>query len=129
MSGNCATGIAPSASRPASEMTIEMTSASRGRWMKTDEITASPLALGWRCRSELRRDGHSGADTLLALNAHALAFRDDLLDHEEALAQGAEANPTLLDLVVLRNHEDIGPGLVDGDGRLRDDDHLAAGLL
>ena len=41
MSGNCATGSAPSAITPAIEMTIEMTIASRGRWMKTEEIIAA----------------------------------------------------------------------------------------
>ena len=38
MSGNCAIGSAPSAITPAIEMTIAMTIASRGRWMKTEEI-------------------------------------------------------------------------------------------
>ena len=38
MSGNCAIGIAESAIRPASVMTIEMTMAKRGRSMKMPEI-------------------------------------------------------------------------------------------
>ena len=43
MSGNCATGIAAIAMRPASVMTIEMTKASRGRSMKMSEIIVSRL--------------------------------------------------------------------------------------
>ena len=38
MSGNCATGIAVMAMMPAMVMTVEMTKASRGRRMNSDEI-------------------------------------------------------------------------------------------
>jgi hypothetical protein len=41
MSGNCETGIEKIAISPASVMTIEITNASRGRSMNTEEITLS----------------------------------------------------------------------------------------
>ena len=44
MSGNWATGNTVMAIRPAMEMTVEMTNASRGRRMKTDEmVMAQPF--------------------------------------------------------------------------------------
>ncbi len=47
MSGNCATGSRVMAMIPASVMTIEMTKASRGRSIKTSEITVyDPLPAG-----------------------------------------------------------------------------------
>src|SRR6059058_2514794 len=44
MSGNCATGMANIARRPASVITIEITKAKRGRSMKMLEIISWPLA-------------------------------------------------------------------------------------
>ena len=46
MSGNCATGIAEIAIRPASVITIEMTKASRGRSMKIASAGGRPAATG-----------------------------------------------------------------------------------
>ena len=52
MSGNCATGSALMAIRPAIEMTVEMTNASRGRRMKTEEmVIGSALLSGPRPRA------------------------------------------------------------------------------
>src|SRR6201998_4899678 len=45
MSGNCATGSARRAITPAIEITTEITIASLGRWMKTDEIIEGTLPL------------------------------------------------------------------------------------
>ncbi len=46
MSGNCATGICVSASRPAIVMTKAITIARRGRSTKTEEITGVPRRRG-----------------------------------------------------------------------------------
>src|ERR1044072_1842116 len=74
MSGNCATGRAVMASRPAMVMTVETTKASRGRRMNSDEsVMALPLGLsrvGWR---QGRRHRHALADALLALDDDLLA--------------------------------------------------------
>src|SRR5262249_33492252 len=129
MLGNCANGIAPSASRPASEMTTEMTRARRGRRMKTEEITSSPGGLGRDRARNLRRDGHPGANALLALNDDVLPLRDALLDDHEAFANRTQTNPSLFDAIVLADDEDVRSGLVDGHRRVRNDNHLVAGFL
>jgi len=74
MSGNCATGIAAIASRPAMVMTIEMTQASRGLSTKIAEIMARA---GSRGASAARAGGRVGGDHRLA-RAHAL----DALHHD-----------------------------------------------
>ena len=71
MSGNCATGIAASAMRPASVMTIEMTKASRGRSMKTSEINVSAR----RCRrSRVACDDLAGPHLVDAVDDDLLAL-------------------------------------------------------
>jgi len=45
MSGNCATGSTVSAIRPAIEITVETTKASRGRRMKTEEMVMGSALL------------------------------------------------------------------------------------
>ena len=63
MSGNCATGMTDSAMRPAIEMTMEMTKASRGRRMNTAEIMAMLLS-----------PAEAAADLLLRPAEHAVAL-------------------------------------------------------
>src|SRR5437870_1059258 len=100
MSGNCATGRALRAITPAIEMTIEMTIASRGRWMKTVEIIFRVRPCLTRRRGcLLRRHRHPRPDALLALDHDALAGLDTFLDDGEPLAAGAETDPALLHLV------------------------------
>src|SRR5713101_4565744 len=102
MSGNCATGSAPSAITPAIEMTIEITIASRGRWMKTDEIIVGIRLLSTgRRRRQLRRYSNSRPDTLLPLNDDPVLRLYSVLDDREALAAGAELKAALLDFIVL----------------------------
>src|SRR5215831_10623891 len=130
MSGNWATGSAPSAITPAIEMTIEMTIASRGRWMKTVEIIAgfAPCSTGRRGRL-LRRYGHPRPDALLPLHHDALARFYAFIDDGQSLALGTETDAALLDFVVLADDKHVGPGLVDGDRGLGDHDDLVAALL
>src|SRR6516164_10952723 len=100
MSGNCAIGIAASASSPASVMTKEMTRASRGRRMKSEEIMPLSRSFGRNRRHHLRRHRHSGTHSLLALNDDEIARRNPLLDDHEALAHGSQAHATQLDPIV-----------------------------
>ena len=58
MSGNCATGSAPRAITPAIEITTEMTIASRGRWIKTEEIIRRWGPVLERHRVALVLNGH-----------------------------------------------------------------------
>ena len=129
MSGNCATGSAPSAITPAIEMTIEMTIASRG---PVDEdggdhvIRPSSAGRRWR---KLRRDGHSRPDALLTLDHDPLARLHALVDDGKTRALSAETDAALLDFIVLADDKDVGAGLVDGDGGLRDHHDLVAALF
>ena len=88
--------------RPAMVMTMEMTKASRGRRMKTEERTiGSPC--GWRGgppRRELRADSHARPQPLLALHDHPIAFLQAVVDGIEAVALGADLDAPLLGLVV-----------------------------
>src|SRR6202030_3056852 len=80
----------------------------------------------WR---QLRRYGHPRADALLPLNHDALVRFQSFVDDREALSAGAEAQPALLDLVILANHKDVRPGLIDRDGGFWDHQDLVAALL
>ncbi len=87
MSGNCATGSAVMASRPAMVMTAETTKASRGRRMNSDEmVMALLLGLG---RRRARRHGHAVADALLALDDDLLAFLEPFRHDQLAAAHDA----------------------------------------
>src|SRR5216683_2514850 len=97
--------------------------------MKTDEITRGALRVSQPAPGPAAASPDSGPDALLALNDDALARFDALLDRHHAVAGAAEANMALLDHIVGPDDKDVGAGLVDGNGSLRDDHHLLAGLL
>src|SRR5258708_6823241 len=121
MSGNCATGSAAIASSPAMVMTVETTKASRGRRMNSDEmVMALLLGLCRRGRNRARRHGHALAHALLALDDDLLARLQALADHQQSFAQAAGLDPPQLDHVLVVDHEEIGPRLIEGDGLLRD---------
>src|SRR5476649_930600 len=122
MSGNCATGRTWSEITPAMTMTVEMTKASRGRRMKTDEIVMG-LLLCRRGRRVRRRHGHAGVDPLLALDDDLFARLEALADGDQAVAHDAGLDPPLLDDVLVAQHEQRGAALVDRDRRLRHGDH------
>ena len=120
MSGNCATGIASIARMPANVMTIETTNASRGRSMKMSEIMGSPSAP--------RRGLHhqflhrlAGAHLLNAVDDHVLACLEARRDDHIGVAVGAGMHRAPLDLVLAVDDERIVAGLIDLEGRLRDD--------
>src|SRR5215469_5067416 len=107
MSGNCATGSAPSAITPAITMTIAMTIASRGRWMKTEEIIVVPPRSTSRRRCELRRDCDARSDALLSLDDDALTRLYPVVDDGEPVADGADTDAALLHLVVLADDKHV----------------------
>ena len=88
MSGNCATGSAPSAITPAITMTIAMTIASRGRY-------------------QLWRHDDPGPDALLSLNHDALTRLYPFIYDGEPIADGADTDAALLHLVVLADDKHI----------------------
>src|SRR5438034_5241712 len=118
MSGNCATGSRVIAMRPASVMTIEMTKASRGRSMKTSEITAlGPLA----GRQHRDRDGLSDARLLDPIDDDLLALLQPVGDDDIAPVLRPGRDPPHLDLVVGVYDQHERAGLIELQGGLRDD--------
>src|SRR4029453_18553130 len=114
MSGNCATGRAVMASRPAMVMTVETTTASRGRRMNSDEIVmALLLGLGGCCRRHGRRHRHAVADALLALDDALLASLKPLGHDQLAVAHDAALDAPQLNHVLVVDDEEIGTGLVE----------------
>ena len=128
MSGNCASGIAKIAIRPASVITIETTKARRGRSMKTFEIILAQLSRCGLCGSAggrrfARRHRHAGPHLLDALDDHPLARLQAVPDHRLRALRGAERDPPRLHLVVLADHQHVGAGLIDLERRLRHRQH------
>src|SRR5476651_2831182 len=123
MSGNWATGNAVMAMRPAIEITVEMTNASRGRRMKTDEIVIGLPRLRERCGSGAGVHHHAGPHFLLALDDHLVAGLQSALDAGQSVARYAGLDRSLLDRVLVADHEDERAGLVDGDGALLHGQH------
>src|SRR5262245_15577033 len=122
MSGSCATGMRNRDSNPPSVMTIEMTIASRGRSMKTEEIMASaPAGDGRDRRRCYRRVGSRPLD----------ALDNDLLSLLQAFNNGgglrsylAEAHAALAGDVVIIDHIHIAALLIGEDRGTRDGDDL-----
>src|SRR4051812_42534084 len=100
------------AKKPASEMTMAMTMASRGRLMKVQEITASPPAgRGTRCGlgagiGGAGRNLHIRPDALLSLQHHLLAASQAPGDHRRLRGGLAELNAAALHPVVGADHVD-----------------------
>src|SRR5476651_37864 len=115
MSGNWATGSAVIAMRPAIDMTVEMTNASRGRRMKTDEIVIGLPRFRERSgrRSGVHR--HAGPHFLLTLHDHLVAGLQPALDARQAIARDADLDRAMLDHVLVVDDEDERAGLVEGD--------------
>src|SRR5437762_3246871 len=112
------------AMRPAIVMTAEITKASRGRRMNSEEIvTGSPrrLGRGYGGRGELRRHHHARPHPLLALDDHHVTWLHAFLDGNHAVALDARLDAPLLGLVDGADHEEVRPGLVVGDHRERHD--------
>src|SRR4051812_28771395 len=124
MSGNCDTGSAASASRPAMVMTVETTKASRGRRMNSDEmVMALLLGLGGSGRRHAGRHGHAVTDALLTLDDDLVAFLQPLGDDELAVAHDAGLDALQVHHVLVVDGEEIGPGLVERDRLLRHRHH------
>src|SRR5262249_15624771 len=122
MSGSCATGIRKSAKSPPSVMTIEMTIASRGRSMNTDEIMFSAPA----------GDGRRGRGRYRCVRPCPLeALHDNLLSLLQAVGnagrlrrQLAEAHAALPGDVVIVHDVNVTAFLIGKDCGARDRDHL-----
>src|SRR5215469_7426381 len=135
MLGNCATGMRVSAISPASTSTIETTKARRGREMKIfgSRRRACRRSGGCRLRCGRRLCGgrflrrchhHSGPHFLDALHDDALALFEPLLGHDVAALDGAELDAPLLNVVVGTDNEHVGPGLIELERGLRNQQHL-----
>ncbi len=129
MSGNCATGSAVMAMMPAMVMTVEMTNASRGRRMNSDEIVMA------YCFCVEAEGGATVGLTVMpgrtrcwpwtmtlspACRPAVMAIRPSRDD--------AGLDALLLDHVLVVDDEQVGAGLVLGDRGLRHGDrhrHLA----
>src|SRR4029077_20892091 len=124
MSGNCATGSTDIASTPAMVMTVETTKASRGRRMNSDEMVMRLLLrLCGRGCDRAGRHGHAVPDALLALHDDLVAGFQPFGDDQLAAARDAGLPPLQVHHVLVVDGEEIGPGLVEGDGLLRHDNH------
>src|SRR6266478_9383876 len=114
MSGNCATGMRVNAIAPARVMTIAITTASRGRRMKTAEIIGvSPLA---RCRGaqgalcaagSSGRHQLAGTDALDTFDDNMFAVIESALDGNDTWRRRTELHATLLHLVLAVDDIDI----------------------
>src|SRR5471032_3600783 len=123
MSGNWAIGRAVMAMAPAIEITVEMTNASRGRRMKTDEIVIGSLRLAERSGSGAGVHLHAGPHFLLALHDHLVAGLQPALDARQAIARDADLDRAMLDHVLVVDDEDERAGLVEGDRGLLHGQH------
>ena len=130
MFGYCAIGMTQSASSPASTMTIEMTSANFGRWMKKELNTPAqpPFAAvcawsGWMAfgrlrsagRCDLRVDDLAGPHLLHALHDHVFAGGQSLADDVFLPDLPSELDRALCDLVIRPDDEDKAAGLIGLD--------------
>src|SRR5882762_1945492 len=122
MSGSCATGIRVRANSPPSVMTMAMTIASRGRSMKTEEITWSAPGGHGRCRC--RRDRRIGPHTLKPLDDDALALREAVGDAGRFGRRLAEAHAALPGHIVLIDDIYEGALLIGEDRGARHGDDL-----
>src|SRR5688500_7024653 len=111
------------ASAPASVMTIAMTTARRGRSMKTDEniLLGRPIVGGGGRRGG---DLDAGTDLLDAVHDHLLALVEAGRDHGGCRRCLAELNAPLLDGVVGTDDIDIAALLVGQYGTARDAENL-----
>src|SRR5476649_777762 len=123
MSGNCDTGSTESAMTPAIEITVEMTNASRGRRMKTDEMVIRSPRLRERGGSGGGVYRHARPYLLLALHNHLVAGLEAFLDADQAVARHARLDLALLHHVLVVDDEDERAGLVDRDGGLLHGQH------
>ena len=116
MSGNCAIGICVSAISPASVMTTEMTTASRGRSMKMPDNIGSNPGLGFGRLNDL-----AGPHLLDALGDDQIAGSQGLWSPISSVPDGlAGFDPPDLHLVVLVDDQHEGAGLIELHRLLRD---------
>src|SRR5215471_6997930 len=122
MSGSCATGIRKRARSPPSVMTIEITIASRGRSMKTEEIMASaPVGDGRYRRGCHRRVGSRPLDSV---NNDLLSLLQAFNNAGRLRRHLTEAYPALPGDVVIIDHVHVAALLIGEDRSTRDGDDL-----
>src|SRR6516164_4610972 len=124
MSGNCASGIAEMAMRPASVMTMATTMAKRGRSMKMFENIARAvcsLMSGSVFRNHVGRHHLARTHFLDAVDDDAFTLLEPVRDFNVLAVIGTGGDAPLLDFLVVADDEHIVAGLVEQHGGLRDE--------
>src|SRR6266446_1052686 len=126
MSGNCATGSPPSATRPAMTVTMAMTIATIGRPMKNRDMPLFPRGRRGRrrrgFRGRLRVDDDARLDLLDSLDDDPLSGGEALLDDPETADAIPGRDRPDLNLVARTDDGDLEEALQLGHRPLRNED-------